>query len=274
MNGEPNPTDTGKEESRFLPYRTSMEYWWPKIKDLGVPVPKTELLLHKNGGLLEWVLYMDKPLPEDEVLLLKETAAKIGYPVFMRSDVCSGKHNFVNTCFVKKEKDLIPHLGNLIEDNAIRDLPMSCIALRRFVLLDSKFTAFADLPIAPERRYFVSDGVVQCHHPYWPMDAIEFRQGYRKADRTWSGLLYIMNKEAQDEVRLLTGYASLLGQKLGGDWSFDFAKTKAGQWIFIDAAWAVESYHDPNCPNQAGQAGIAKEGPRSDPEEIPRSLKE
>lgn len=259
------------DESRFLPYRTSMEYWWPKVKGMNIPMPRTELILHKEGGLLEWVKYMEEPLPERDLLILKKTAAKIGYPVFMRSDVCSAKHRFAETCFVKREKDLVPHLMNIIEQCAIEDRMMSCIALRRFIQLDSRFTAFADLPIAPERRYFVSEGEVTCHHPYWPMASIKERHGYAKLPRTWSGLLYIMNKESPEEVKLLTGYASLLGRVLGGDWSFDFAKTKAGQWMFIDAATAIESYHDPDCPNQAGRA---REGPRTRSQEISLLLKE
>lgn len=260
------------ENDLALPVYTknSMNYWYPKIKDLGIPMPETRILLPKHVS--NWYRCLDGiPLPSEDVDVILANAEELGYPVFMRSDLVSVKHEYLNTCFVGRKEELVPHLVRIIEGNALRDQPMTTIVLRKYLSLVYGFKAFRGLPIAPERRYFVIDGEVVCHHPYWPEEAIHGKRGtyrgpasppknwemhtkYLGLPQYWRRILKKMNTETPEEIELLSGYASKIGKVLGGAWSVDFALAytarnhKAKQWYMIDAALAAQSYHDPKCP--------------------------
>jgi hypothetical protein len=209
-------------------------------------MPRTEIILERDW--LDWLGLSDgRRLSEGDIKILKESAGRIGYPLFMRNDFTSGKHRYVETCYVLDEESLLPHLYVVIEDALIRDAPVTSIVLREYIELDSKFKAFKGFPVAPERRYFVRQGKVTCRHPYWVQDSIEFWGGTPEPDN-WESLLSEMNTETVDEITLLTGYAEKIAAVLEGSWSLDFAKSRSGLWYFIDAAEYEKSWH-PDCPN-------------------------
>jgi hypothetical protein len=239
----------------YLRFRqeSSMLYWWPRVRDLGVPVPETKVL-EFGPRCLAGLCY-----PENEedaanarrvVEAVKKAARGFGYPVFIRTDHASGKHDWENACYVASEEALPRCLGGPIEANELADLTPEAIVVRQYIPLESAFTAFrGNMPVAKERRYFVRDGKVVCHHPYWPEDAVRFRPGQEPPD--WREKLAELNREAAEEVELLTRYAARLGAALPGYWSFDFACGRDGVWYFIDAARGELSWH-PECP-QRGQ---------------------
>jgi len=220
--------------------KTSMNYWYPRIRHLPIPMPKTEIPVTKD--VHEWWRLLDgeDTLSEEEKQAIRDAAAKVGgYPVFMRSDLCSGKHSFERTCFVQNEDDVIRHIWAIVDENCCCDCMMESIAIREYIPPAAKFKAFRGLPIAPERRYFVRDGEVVCHHPYWIEDAI------RHPDcEDWQILVAIVNVEAE-EVPLLTGYAEQIARELGGDWSIDFMLGADGIWYMTDMATAMQSWHPP-----------------------------
>jgi hypothetical protein len=224
--------------------KTSMNYWWDKVRHLDVPMPRTEIPVTKDVSDWWSLLDGDDPLTEAEKHAIQDAAINVGgYPVFMRSDLCSGKHSFEKTCFVKNEDALIQQIWALVDDNCCNDLAMESIVVREYVPPAALFKAFRGLPIAPERRYFVRDGEVVCHHPYWPEDAIR----HPDAD-DWRRLISVVNGRQQtDEVDVLTGYAERIARALGGDWSIDFMLGLDGIWWFIDVATAMQSWHPP-CP--------------------------
>lgn len=219
---------------------TSMNYWYPKIKHLDIPMPQTEIPVTKD--INEWFRLLDgeDPLSEDEKQLIRDAAKRVGgYPVFMRSDLCSGKHSFKDTCFVRNEEDVIRHIWSIVDENGCAGCAMESIVVREYITPAWGFRAFRELPIAPERRYFVRDGEVVCRHPYWIPDAI------RQPDSdSWRTLLAKMNVE-HDEVPMLTGYAEQIAQELGGEWSIDFMLGADDTWYMLDMATAVESWHPP-----------------------------
>lgn len=195
------------------------------------------------------IAYMDAFWPK-----FYKAADEIGYPLFMRTDLVSGKHDWNTACYVPNKASIGNRFYRVIEANetaGMLGVDYSAMMLREYIPLASRFTAFRGMPVAPERRYFVKDGKVQCHHPYWPERAIH---GSMTTDlpADWRFQLQEMNHEDPSEVFLLTGYAQELGRALRGHWSFDFALAKDGRWIFIDAATAGDSWH-PDCPtNGAG----------------------
>ena len=207
----------------------SMLFWFPKIENLEIPVPKTEIV---SG-------YVD----------LMQAAERIGYPVFIRTDLCAGKHDWKNSCFVQNEDQLVGNMQSVISANVrweMLGIKYRSLVVREFLDLETSFTAFSgDMPINKERRYFVRDGKVICHHPYWPEDTFNQHPARMANDPDWQAKLAALNDETGEEI--LHEYARKASQALPGYWSVDFAKAKNGAWYLLDAALGENSYHWPSC---------------------------
>lgn len=231
--------------------KTSMLYWWPLTRELDIPQPKTEIAIQKE--IKDWFPILDHGLNKEDKEIVLQKASLIGYPLFMRTDHSSAKHDFTRTCFVPDSASLFQNIFNLFETNYCHNLYPEALILREYIELDWKFKAFQDLPIAPERRYFISDGEVICHHPYWSESAIEFythniSESY-PARLYWHETLSDMNTESKEEIALLKGRAQKIAMVLEGEFSVDFAKGKNGHWYFIDAASAIQSWHPDETKN-------------------------
>jgi len=224
----------------------SMLYWWPRTRRAAVPKPRTILVKTQieigPGGPYATPYVVEK---------IGHYIRRWGPPVFLRTDHYSAKHSYVDTCYYDGTKPLGLHINRLIEESMLADIigiPVNAIAVREYIPLETGFTAFwGQLPIAKERRYFVRNGQVICHHPYWVEEAIAASRSPLPAN--WRTILAELNKETPDEIALLTGYAEKIGSKLPGDWSIDFAKGRDDTWYFIDAAVAADSWHPP-CPRR------------------------
>jgi hypothetical protein len=223
----------------------SMLYWYPKVKDL-VPTPKTIMVPVKTDEPF-YDLLDGNPLPPNLEKELKKAANKIGYPLFMRSDVFSGKHDWQYTCYVPKEEALTSHLRSLADSQfALWGMEaIKAIVFREYIPMDFKFLAFyGSMPVNSERRYFIKDGKIICRHPYWVKDAI-----IRPSSPRWEEYLKEMNTETLQEIDELTHYANLMAGVLDGFWSLDFCRAATGKWFFIDAAIGERSWHPEDCPN-------------------------
>lgn len=225
---------------------TSLCYWWPKVKDLGIPVPRTMIL--PVDAELFMPVFDGEPLAPAFAESLHKVAADFGFPLFLRTDLQSGKHGWKDTCYIPDPARFERNVLGVVEENLLGACsfgPMfEALVFREFLELETSFIAFyGDMPVNKERRYFVRDGAVVCHHPYWPPHSIE---GHTE-DRDWPGKLAELNEEIGEEVTLLSRYALLVSAALPGFWSVDFAKAKDGKWYLIDIALGGESYHWPGC---------------------------
>lgn len=236
-------------EQRELAVQSNLTFWWPRAAHVDVPKPRT-VIVPDCGAVLRRVVMDDRPLPPALRAQLEAAAASLGYPVFMRTDAAAAKHSWRDTCFVQRREDLLFNLFRLVEENIMADLfglPFTAIVFREVLPLDAGFVAFhGRLPIAPERRYFVRDGRVEAHYPYWPEAAIRPCQETPPDRRE---RLRAMNQETPGEVALLTTYAERIGTALPGYWSVDFARAKDGTWYWIDAArgelsWRPDGRHN------------------------------
>lgn len=232
--------------------KNSMLYWWPLASLTDIPKPQTIIIWTGMSSLMN--MLDGNPLPDylkDFILL---GGRNIGYPLFLRTDLASGKHSWKDTCYVPSEDVLFRHVYGVVEENdmaGIIGLNYQAIVLREFIPLEHHFTSFwGQLPISKERRYFIRNGKVECHHPYWSEDAIaisdwseeELIKAYNLPNN-WRSLLADLNHESKEEIAFLTDYAEQLGKYLSGYWSLDFAKGQDGNWYFIDAALGEQSWH-------------------------------
>lgn len=224
--------------------KNSMLYWYPKVKDLPIPQPKT-IFIKVDPKFAFACIDGEKSYDFEK---LKEIANKIDYPLFLRTDQMSGKHDWENTCFVKNEENLPINILGVVDATLGCDAigrPVNAFFFREYIPMDSKYIAFwGKMPVNPERRYFVEDGKVLCHHPYWIKEAIV------KPDvKDWELLSEEMNVETEEEVRLLINYAKIVAKEFKEFWSIDFCKAKDGRWILIDMAIGENSWHPKDCSN-------------------------
>jgi len=233
-----------------LERQTSMNYWWPVVSELGIAVPKTIILPLTKGEISRM---SNEYLPKSVVKRVTQAADRIGYPVFVRTDQASGKHSWKDSCFVQSADVMASHIYEVLEFNLNADilgLPFTSMVVRKYIPLEAPFTAFwGDMPVARERRYFVRDGVVECHHEYWVEGAI--RQGMEDKDTPeseWLPMLQEINRQDMFEVLELSAYTACVGRSLTGYWSVDFAKSVLGQWLLIDMGRGEISYHKDGCP--------------------------
>lgn len=222
---------------------TSMLHWFPRIKDI-LPVPRTTFYVLTDAQVYEIIGLLDgKDLPDDLKNALLRAANQIGYPLFIRTDMGSAKHDYERSCCLMREADLFGHLACLIEWHLMRDLWPQAIAFRELLELNAPFKAFEGLPIAKERRYFVDEGKVLCHHPYWPAGAIEQGRNWSALPKDWETKLAEVNEEDEGEIACLTRMAESFAELIPGFFSVDFAQKANGGWVLIDAARGELSWH-------------------------------
>lgn len=234
-----------ESDKKKLVDKNSMLYWYPLVCDLDVPQPRTcivEMSLYSDSLTRPINAHLDK---------IRQAVEDVGgYPVFMRTDLVSGKFDWGRTCYCASEQHLIANIPNLVqfsENCGMIGKPVNALVFREYIEMASKFSAFHGLPIGRERRYFARDGVVECHHPYWPEAAMQFYES--KSPAQWQRKLCAMNYESIQERSLLATYAEKLGAVLPGYWSIDFCLSRSGTWHFIDCALGAQSWHPADwCP--------------------------
>ena len=223
------------------PNEDSFLIYWPKIKDLPIKQPKSKIVLLSKK---EFKATFDG-CPQSLVDKVAKAITSFTLPVFIRTDLSSAKHYWKTTCFYDGQKDLRKHLYGIMEFNHCADffgLPFVAIVIREYIPMASGFTAFyGDMPVNPERRYFIKDGQVVCHHHYWIEEAID--QSKEPSEKSWRDIAKNLNHESKDEIDLLTGYALQVAQVMDGFWSVDFCKAVTGDWYLIDMATGQNSWH-------------------------------
>ncbi len=231
--------------------KNSMFYWWPLVKDCGVPMPRTIMVRHEDAlkGKLSYAPLDGKPDPAFDKMVegAKKAATEIGYPVFMRSDGTANKHDWENSCYVASEDQMGSHICNILEMTAMTmfGLSFNGVAIREFLDLDWKFKAmYGKMPIAREFRMFVRDGVLECWHPYWPPASID-----NPTIPNWYDVLKELQTPSEAELKHITRLAETVGRVVGDYWSIDLCQTKNGSWYMTDMAIGEDSYHWGTCPN-------------------------
>jgi hypothetical protein len=230
-----------------------LSYWFPKLEAAGLPVPKTIIVpMHREAQRNVWAALDGKHGTAEQgaaslqfVSDLRGAADSIGFPCFLRTDHTSGKHGWENTCFLPAAESIPSHILAIAEYSAmagIMGLPFDVWVVRE--LLPTKpfgvCPNYGNMPICKEFRFFVEDGLVRCHHPYWPLGALE--QGGANPDLDYELLCWMGNTA---ELYVL---ASAAGKAVGGRWSVDLLETEKG-WFITDMAEAEKSFHWERCPH-------------------------
>jgi len=222
----------------------SMEYWLPKLRELDVKIPKTIMIDaemfpdNENGDVL--IGYNKKEL--------EKAVDKLGYPVFLRTDKASAKHQMDKISKVESKENLHGKVHMLADDNlskGIYGVQFNSLAVREWLNIKHHFKAFGgNLSIGYEIRAFIKDGEIECKHFYWVKDAIE--ESLFKPD-DWEDKLKETKKETMGKWDEVKDDIKKVADKFDGWWSVDLALTENNQWYLIDMARGKDSYHPPNC---------------------------
>lgn len=228
--------------------KNALSYWFPRLEAAGLPVPRTRIVPmpaaaqedifdifdgndRSSGGMVEFAK------------VLANEASAIGFPIFLRTDHTSGKHNWDRTCFVRRPEDLAAHVCAIAEFSECAGpigLPWDVWVVREMLetIPLGVCPRYGNMPVCREFRFFVEDDAVRCWHPYWPSDALE-KGGASHVDYAFLC--------AMPDGPELFDLASRAGKAVGGAWSVDILETRSG-WFVTDMALASDSYHWPVCP--------------------------
>lgn len=229
--------------------KTALSYWFPKLVEFGIPVPKT-IQVRMPAGLLGTMLNIfdgDDPGYDFPVFVnhIKSACDEIGYPCFLRTDHTSAKHEWSRSCFVQDGGRIANHICRIVEYSEIcgmfGELPWEYWAVREYLPIHpfGVCLGYENMPICREFRFFVEDGAVRCFHPYWPLDALELGGA---EDVDYEELCALSE---HDEV-LLRELATCASHAVPGAWSVDILDTERG-WFVTDMAEAHKSFHFPGC---------------------------
>ncbi len=230
--------------------RNSALIWLPAIHAAGLPVPKTIIVPYKHHECIG--IFDGEKSEEFERLVVSvmDAGRRIGFPVFIRTDLSSAKHSGPKAYKIEADGQSQPVFETL-EDNEMkffmeREGPLAFL-VREFVSLEAPFTAFRDLPIAREFRFFANAETVHCWHPYWPAETIEEN---RPSIATWRDALAELHcaPKVPELWYMAVAAAKACG---GGDWSVDFCRDVNGKWWLSDMAVAEDSYHWPECERKS-----------------------
>lgn len=234
--GEHSPGEELREQ-------TSMTNWWPRVRDLDVPTPRTIRVEAEPQPFGDGSLSVPIPDGEGVASAVRELD---GPPAFIRSDQMSEKHRMEKASKLQSDDpdEFAGNIGQLGEAHlmAMGVPDPECYYVREWLDLHHEFTAFTGTPIASELRFFIHHGSVHEVGFYWPEEAIR-----RPDSDNWQDELAALREHAlgqRDEVAKL---AETVAQEFDGYWSVDFAETESGDWYCIDMARGEVSWHPDGC---------------------------
>ncbi|VVB51742.1 Uncharacterised protein [uncultured archaeon] len=231
--------------------------WYPLIKDI-VPTPKTMMIEQsKDFDSFEAALGEGNSLDPEMQRLVNEAdkaAQQLGgYPVFMRSDYTSHKHDWVDSCYVTSKESLQCGIANILEFTLMTEiLGFRGVVIREFLDLPHEFHAFNGMPVSQEFRYFVKNGEVLCRHPYWMPAAMqrvdcELEEAIPKLKKIQ--VLPELTKQLLDSYAVAISKAVTCLNAPDNCWSVDFCFARGRGWMVTDMAVGEDSEHYATCPN-------------------------
>ena len=225
-----------------------MDIWWPRIKDLGIPVPETVSLPMPSQEKQMDALDNNHNLEEFVIAASKKAMELAPYPLFMRGDATSCKQEWNTTCYVDTQDALDSNIFHLIEGTYMRSMggetENNTLYFRKFVELEKAgFTSFwHKMPVTKEFRCFIRNGQRQCIHPYWPEDAME-----NPSVPNWKDLLKKNNTLEPEDAAIITKHLRTVADVFPDYWTVDFAKSESGEWLLLDMARGEVSHHWASC---------------------------
>lgn len=228
--------------------QSSMDYWWPRLREADVPVPETV------------TIPCDQPHEQfhrgvPDLGAVAEAGLEVGGPpAFLRTDQASDKHSMASASKLPEGsmETVREHVYSVLEHNELADLlglPYNTFYVREWLDLWHRYEAFEHTPIAAEVRWYLLDGEVYDKTFYWPVDSIVQHEERHRHEpplpEDWRNLHEktkdaAMSNAAWCEREYVPAVAEVFNE---GYWSLDFAFAEDGDWYAIDMARGEISFH-------------------------------
>lgn len=210
-------------------------------------VPETrfvEFELMKAVPLLEG---QDPAGPTDEI---EEHANKLGWPVFIRTDLTSAKKDGIKSVRATSNNDILRCVASATRSSVLAQLRPSHLLVREWIDIESEFTAFEGLPVGVEFRIFASPSETRCVHYYWPEESLrdvdcdlsEAKQLRNELENT--EIPSFLNSAAQEAALYANRNTEIPSDTA---WSVDVVRDTNGNWWLLDMALASDSWHPEQC---------------------------
>src|SRR2546425_1211556 len=124
-----------EQKEAYKSDKNSLCYWYPKIKELNIPTPRTVIIPLTRLEGLKW-LEGKQDLSKQVRHNIETMAKELGYPLFMRTDEISGKFDWASACYVESPDRLFKNLATIIEHGEMADimgLPLNAVILRKYL---------------------------------------------------------------------------------------------------------------------------------------------
>lgn len=183
-----------------------------------------------------------------------DAAERLRYPVFVRTDITSAKHQGMAGIRARDEDELRTAVRWALESNFMAmGIPQpKAIVVRDWIELSLGFYDDAQITdskrqIAREFRAFATPDEHLCTHFYWPEDSIHSTE----CD-DWRERLESMAELSEYEEAVMADYATTVAEIVpkAAPWSVDFGIGSHGAIYAIDMALGNLSWH-PECPEKA-----------------------
>lgn len=182
---------------------------------------------------------------------LDSAACDLGWPVFLRTDLTSAKHEGLDGIQAVDADDVQEVAADLVQECAMKTMRPGAFLVREWIDVDHEFRAFGDLPIGVEFRVFATPDEHLCTHYYWPEDSIVRTSEHESIWRNRRDELEYARKPPWLGAAA-RGAAFEADFQHGIDeperaWSVDFARDEDGDWWIIDMALAKDSWRPDDC---------------------------
>jgi len=260
---EITPSKLGYAPREFEVLNSAL-YWYANLARasrektiaLNAKMPRTYFVAYNHPLAVSQVENESEEKYDFNVEEVRRVARKIGYPVFVRTDLGSAKHAGPDA-YKPIPNRMKRVLARLVEDQEMKYwiAPVSprAFMIREWLDLEYDFVAFNGHRIANEWRVFVRDDKVLCTHFYWPEVAIEFhfdQEPVNWRERLRDLSLRLSTPELESIERDAIQAARVNNRH--DQWSVDFARdVDAKTWWLIDMAIAERSWHPETCERHA-----------------------
>ena len=143
--------------------KNSLLYWYPKIKNLDIPMPETEIIKLTSKEIKGYERCEGDCFNLDrlEKEVSKIIDSKFELPVFIRTDEISNKPFWKMSCYLDNKNNIKSNLMEIISGSKLADifgLSIQAIAVRKYLLIHYPEIAMerliaigfgSDKPIAP-----------------------------------------------------------------------------------------------------------------------------
>ena len=248
--GEPGYEEYMEKERSRPPYQfregsddrlCGADMWYETASEI-VRTPKT-IMVPVEHDLIYLLDGIEPKGFQDLIARLDKACAEVGYPAFLRTAYTSGKHGWKDTCGGVTGPDKIARaVCNIVEysNMGFPEQPTHLFMVREMIPTQKMFTAFADMPITREFRFFIDKDEVTHVQPYWPEHAVASSV---REDMPWAEELRAASVLTRDEYDYLSAETAKVGLALPDQqWSVDWLQAADGSWFMIDMAIAARSF--------------------------------